>query len=233
MAHRDASTSLRSMIWMGAPRFERATFSGSSSTTSSDLMTWRRSRSSGAASPPTVRTSRTTGGCCSPPSTRSVAWEPSAAAQSGHKDARTAGRSQQMGSLRDLIESLVRIPGRHKAMLFFTHGPEIDMLDIVDYKGGVLGLAGDDAHAAMMAATPSNLRIYPIDPAGLSPDHGAARDDWRVPIAWRSHGWLRPGQLEQLHRDVRTHRPREQHVLHARLQLGVREGRTGGTCAWR
>jgi len=84
------------------------------------------------------------------------------------RDARTAGRSQQMGSLRDLIESLARIPGRHKAMLFFTHGPEIDMLDIVDYKGGVLGLAGDDAHAAMMAATPSNLRIYPIDPAGLS-----------------------------------------------------------------
>ena len=83
-------------------------------------------------------------------------------------DVRTAGRSQQMASLRTLIESLVSIPGRHKAMLFFTHGPAIDMLDIVDYNGGVLGLAGDDAHAAMAAATRSNLRIYPIDPSGLT-----------------------------------------------------------------
>ena len=45
------------------------------------------------------------------------------------------------------------------------------MLDIVDYNGGVFGLAGDDAHAAMTAATRSNLRIYPIDPAGLPPDY--------------------------------------------------------------
>ena len=83
-------------------------------------------------------------------------------------DVRTAGRSQQMASLRALIESLVSIHGRNKAMLFFTHGPAIDMLDIVDYNGGVLGLAGDDAHAAMAAATRSNLRIYPIDPTGLT-----------------------------------------------------------------
>ena len=81
---------------------------------------------------------------------------------------RTTGRSQQMGSLRDLIESVAPIQGRHKAMLFFTHGPDIDMLDIVDYNGGVLGLAGEDAHAAMVAATRTNLRIYPIDPGGLS-----------------------------------------------------------------
>ena len=87
----------------------------------------------------------------------------------GPGDVRTAGRSQQMASLRALIESLVSIPGRHKAMLFFTHGPAIDMLDIVDYNGGVLGLAGDDAHAAMVAATRSDLRIYPIDPSGQTP----------------------------------------------------------------
>jgi hypothetical protein len=49
-----------------------------------------------------------------------------------------------------------------------AHGIAIDMLDIVDYNGGVLGLAGDDAHAAMAAATRSNLRIYPIDPRGLT-----------------------------------------------------------------
>jgi VWFA-related protein len=78
------------------------------------------------------------------------------------------GRSQQVASLRDLIESVARIPGRHKAMLFFAEGIEVDMQDIVDYNGGVLSLAGDDAHAAMMAATRTNLRIYPIDPTGLA-----------------------------------------------------------------
>jgi VWFA-related protein len=80
-----------------------------------------------------------------------------------------AGRSQQVASLRDLIESIARIPGRHKAMLFFAEGIEVDMQDIVDYNGGVLSIAGDDAHAAMMAATRTNLRIYPIDPTGLAP----------------------------------------------------------------
>ena len=44
------------------------------------------------------------------------------------------------------------------------------MLDIVDYNGGVLTIRGEDAQAAMAAATRSNLAIYPIDPTGLSPD---------------------------------------------------------------
>jgi VWFA-related protein len=80
---------------------------------------------------------------------------------------RSPCRSRQMYSLRDVIESLARIPGRHKTMLYFEKGIDVDMLDLVDYNGGVLGFTGDDAHAAMMAATRSNLRIYPIDPGGL------------------------------------------------------------------
>ena len=83
---------------------------------------------------------------------------------------RTMGRSQQMASLRSLTELTARLPGRHKAMLLFSECFDVDVLDMVDYKGGMRGLAGDDAHAAMMAATRSNLAIYPIDPTGLAPD---------------------------------------------------------------
>jgi VWFA-related protein len=79
------------------------------------------------------------------------------------------GRSTQMESLRSLAELMARIPGRHKAMLLFTECLDVDVLDLVDYNGGVLSLRGEDAHAAMAAATRSNLAIYPIDPTGLSP----------------------------------------------------------------
>jgi len=80
------------------------------------------------------------------------------------------GLSQQMASLRSMAEMMARIPGRHKAMLIFTECLDIDVLDIVDYNGGVLTISGEDAHAAMAAATRSNLAIYPIDPTGSSPD---------------------------------------------------------------
>jgi VWFA-related protein len=79
-------------------------------------------------------------------------------------------RSQQLASLRSMTELMERLPGRHKAMLFFTECVGVDFYDLVDYQGGVLGLAGEDAHAAMSAATRSNLAIYPIDPSGLTPD---------------------------------------------------------------
>jgi VWFA-related protein len=79
-------------------------------------------------------------------------------------------RSQRLASLRSLAELMERLPGRHKAMLYFTSCVGVDFFDLVDYQGGVLGLAGEDAHAAMLAATRSNLAIYPIDPAGLTPD---------------------------------------------------------------
>ena len=89
-------------------------------------------------------------------------------------DIRTSGRSQQLASLRSLTELMTRMGGRHKALLFFTECVSVDATDLVDYNGGTLGLAGDDAHAAMAAATRSNLAIYPIDPTGA--------DAQRVPL---------------------------------------------------
>jgi VWFA-related protein len=82
---------------------------------------------------------------------------------------RMSGLSQQMASLRSMAEMMARIPGRHKAMLVFTECLDINVDDVVVYSGGVLTMRGDDAHAAMAAATRSNMAIYPIDPTGLSP----------------------------------------------------------------
>ncbi|MEO8257129.1 MAG: VWA domain-containing protein [Acidobacteriota bacterium] len=73
----------------------------------------------------------------------------------------------RMASLRALAEFMVKTPGRRKAMLFVSEGIGFNMFDVVDYAGGVLSLAGEDARAAMSAATRGNLAIYPIDPLGL------------------------------------------------------------------
>jgi len=88
-------------------------------------------------------------------------------------------------SLRDVIEVLGRMPGRHKSLLYFNEGPGYPWGDLVDYEGGVGSLTFgtdpitrqsvrginstifDDAHAAMTIATRNNLTIYPIDPGGL------------------------------------------------------------------
>jgi len=75
-----------------------------------------------------------------------------------------------MSSLRDLAELTTRLPGQHKAMLIFSECFDLDVHDMVDYNGGTWGVGGDDAHAAMAAATRSNLVIYPIDPTGLAPE---------------------------------------------------------------
>ena len=72
-----------------------------------------------------------------------------------------------MASLRALTEFMAKTPGRRKAMLFVSEGIGFNMFDVVDYAGGVRSLAGEDAHAAMSAATRGNLAIYPIDPLGL------------------------------------------------------------------
>jgi VWFA-related protein len=90
-------------------------------------------------------------------------------------DMRVMGRSQQMSSLRDLAELTSRLPGQHKAMLIFSECFDVDVTEMIDYNGGTWGVGGDDAHAAMAAATRSNLVIYPIDPTGLTPggDGGA------------------------------------------------------------
>jgi hypothetical protein len=57
-----------------------------------------------------------------------------------------------------------------KTVLYFTDCMGFDMFDIVEYRGGVLSLAAEDAHAAMAAATRGNVAIYPIDPSGLQVD---------------------------------------------------------------
>jgi VWFA-related protein len=80
------------------------------------------------------------------------------------KDFRMRSR---MASLRALAEFMAMMPGRRKAMLFVSEGIGFNMFEVVDYAGGVLSLAGEDARAAMRAATRSSLAIYPIDPLGL------------------------------------------------------------------
>jgi VWFA-related protein len=99
----------------------------------------------------------------------------------------------RMRALRDLAEYMSGLRGRRKAMLLVSTGLGFDMFNVIDYQGGVMSLATEDAHAAMTAATRGNLTIYAIDPRGLSPDgalgdsdtafsaeqRGAARDSRR------------------------------------------------------
>ena len=70
--------------------------------------------------------------------------------------------------LRELIEVLATVEGRHKTMLYFSEHAAFDWFDVVDFRGGVGSRALDDARAGMSAATRANLTIYPIDPRGLT-----------------------------------------------------------------
>jgi VWFA-related protein len=80
----------------------------------------------------------------------------------------------KMGTLRDLMEFMAKMPGPRKAVILFSEGIGADALDLVDYRGGVLSIAGEDFQAAVSAATRGNVAIYPIDPRGLSPDTAGA-----------------------------------------------------------
>jgi len=91
-------------------------------------------------------------------------------------EATKAGRDA-MGALRRITESMAAIHGRRKVLLLFSEGLVIDLYRVVDYRGGVLTLAEDDAHQAITAATRSNVTIYPIDPRGLTPDGGLGEDE--------------------------------------------------------
>jgi VWFA-related protein len=82
----------------------------------------------------------------------------------------------QARALRDLMESLVRINGRRKAVIYVTS--EVGSSDVtaiaganvwnvIDYRGGVKSLAFDDLRAAMTAAMSGGVAFYTIDPAGL------------------------------------------------------------------
>jgi VWFA-related protein len=76
----------------------------------------------------------------------------------------------KMATFRDLTEFMAKVPGPRKAMIFVSEGIGADALDLVDYHGGVLSIAGEDFQAAVSAATRGNVAVYPIDPRGLSPD---------------------------------------------------------------
>jgi VWFA-related protein len=76
----------------------------------------------------------------------------------------------RMSRLKDLTEFLNKVPGRRKAMLLVSEAIGFDANDFKDYAGTIMTPAAQDAHAAMTAATRGNIAIYPINPAGLSPD---------------------------------------------------------------
>ena len=78
---------------------------------------------------------------------------------------------RRLSTLKDLTLSLAKIPGR-KTVLYFTGEIGFDTFDSVDYRGGVMMLAAEDAHAIVSAATRANVIFYPINPAGLTPDPG-------------------------------------------------------------
>jgi len=79
----------------------------------------------------------------------------------------------RMRALRELVESVAAIPGRRKALLYFTTGIGMDVFDVLDYTGGSKSLAFDDLHRAIAAATRGGVAFYPIDPCGLDADVNA------------------------------------------------------------
>ena len=93
-----------------------------------------------------------------------------ASGPSADEMARRFDQRQAMRSFRDLVEFMATLRGRRKSLLYVSAGWRFDVFDVVDYRGGVLGLAAEDAHAALRAATRGNVTIYTIDPHGLSTD---------------------------------------------------------------
>jgi hypothetical protein len=74
---------------------------------------------------------------------------------------------QRMAALRALVEALVTVPSAKKTVLYFTSCIGFDMLQIADYRGGVLGLAAEDAQRTIAAASRANVVFYPLDPRGF------------------------------------------------------------------
>jgi VWFA-related protein len=97
-------------------------------------------------------------------------------AQAKHKEAEIGDR-RKMDSFRSIAEMMASLHGRRKALLIFTAGLPPAIFRALAYHGGVLTLAEEAAHAAVMAATRGSVTIYPIDPRGLSPEGGLAEAD--------------------------------------------------------
>jgi VWFA-related protein len=83
---------------------------------------------------------------------------------------------RRLSALKDMTESLAAIPGR-KTVLYITEEIGFDMFTAVDYHGGVMMLAAEDAHAIVSAATRANVIFYPINPIGLVPDRHLDLED--------------------------------------------------------
>jgi VWFA-related protein len=82
---------------------------------------------------------------------------------------RGGGGGSDAHDLWQRMELMARIPGGRKSVLWFSPSA-LDTYGIIDYNGGVLGLQAEYQHAAVSAATRANVRVYPIDPEGLTPD---------------------------------------------------------------
>jgi VWFA-related protein len=67
----------------------------------------------------------------------------------------------------ELMEVMARIPGGRKSVLLFGGIKSLDAYGIIDYRGNVMRLDAEYAHAGVAAATQANIRIYPIDPSGV------------------------------------------------------------------
>ncbi len=78
----------------------------------------------------------------------------------------------RMYALRDLMQSLERIPSRRKAVLLFTEEIGINMTSVIDAplsaSVGEAGIIGDIARDVLRSAARANVTIYPIDPHGLT-----------------------------------------------------------------
>jgi VWFA-related protein len=87
-----------------------------------------------------------------------------------------------MASLRAIAEVVAAIKGRRKMLLLVSDNLPVNMQRVIDYRGGTLSLAEDDAHRAITAATRSNVTIYSIDPRGLTADGGLGESE-SAPVA--------------------------------------------------
>jgi Ca-activated chloride channel family protein len=76
--------------------------------------------------------------------------------------------------LRDATEFLARVQHRRKALIVISEGIGPDALDMVDHRGGVVSLGGEDFQQAVSAATRGNVSIYTLDPGELSRDTGGS-----------------------------------------------------------
>lgn len=76
-------------------------------------------------------------------------------------------------AMQDLMQSLGRIPLRHKAVVLVTEDVSVNALNAIETPlsatvQSTKGLAGEIAREAMRLALRSSVTVYPIDPAGAS-----------------------------------------------------------------